>query len=141
MGKRAQQQQRPRDALTLYLHEASRERLVALAAALNISKTAVVAQAVSRWVLYASCNHDPRWVWYVEKPLYGAPPRQRGRRASGTLKMYARLPAGVSDQVEALSDTLHVSLSAVVEQALLRWCREDPLVKQSNGQEQVEAQQ
>lgn len=128
MGKRAQQQ-RPRDALTLYLHEASRERLVALAGVLNISKTAVVAQAVSRWVL-----QGPVVVWHVERPL-----QQRARRGS-TFRMCAKLPAGVGDQVEAFSDTLHVSLSAVVEQALLRWCREDPLV--SNGQsEQAEAQQ
>lgn len=131
MGKRAQaQQQPPRDALTLYLHEASRERLATLSGVLNISRTAVVAQAISRWI-----PQGPVVGWHVEEP-FGV---RRGRRGA-TFRMCARLPAGVGAQVEALADTLHVSLSAVVEQALLRWCREDPLVKQSNGQAEQAAE-
>jgi len=121
------------------LHEASRDRLVMLAGALNISKRDVVAQAISRWVLQVTRQRDPRWVWYVEHPFHEELRARRKKKA--TTKIFARLPDAIIKQVEAFSDALQVPLSSVIEQALLRWCQEDPLVKQSNGQsEQVEAQ-
>lgn len=128
---------RPRDGLSLYLHEVSRDRLLMLAEVLSISKTAVVAQAVSRWVLQATKSRESRWVWHVEHSFHEGP-RRRGKRGGGTFKMFARLPDSVIKQVEAFSDTLHVPLSAVVEQALLRWCREDPLVPRSSPRRDAE---
>jgi predicted transcriptional regulator len=124
---------RPRDGLSLYLHESSRTRLSLLAEVLNISKTAVVAQAISRWVLQTASTQEAQWLWHIEKPFQEDTQR---RKRGETFKMCARLPDHIIKQVEAFADTLHISLSAVVEQALLRWCREDPLVvnySRSNG--------
>jgi predicted transcriptional regulator len=130
MGSKSPQ---PRDGLSLYLHDVSRDRLAMLAGALSISKTAVVAQAISRWVLHVARQRESRWHWYVEHPFREEARARRKKRT--TTKIYARLPESVIRQVEAFADALHVPLSAVVEQALLRWCREDPLVKsEGNGQ-------
>lgn len=101
-----------------------------LAGVLNTSKTAVIAQAISRWVFQASRLREPKWTWHVEHQFQESSER-RGKRPAGTAKMYARLPDQIIRQVEAFAETLHVPLSAVVEQALLRWCREDPLVQRS----------
>jgi hypothetical protein len=130
----------PREGLSLYLHEASRDRLVMLTGVLNISKTAVVAQAISRWVLQVARQREPRWVWYVEHPFREETRTRRKRRT--TTKVYARLPDAIVKQVEAFSDALQVPLSSVVEQALLRWCSEDPFVTEasrSNGHGSPEA--
>lgn len=129
--------EKTRDGISFYLHEASRDRLLMLTRVLGISKTAVISQAVSRWAL-ATQSWGAQWAWHVEHPLQEVP-RRRGKRNGGTVKMFARLPDSVIRQVEAFSDTLHVPLSAVVEQALLRWCREDPLV-QHGAEQQLAAE-
>lgn len=116
-----------RSPLSLYLHEPSRDRLKILVQVLNTNCTAVIAHAVSRWVVAAVSNRDSVWSWYVETPFEEAPAKK-----TNTVRVSVRLPTHAVKQIQGLAETLHVSLSAVVEQALLRWCREEPLMEQSS---------
>lgn len=100
---------------------------------LSISKGAVLTQALSRWLLQARQSQDTKWEWYLEKP-FG---RSTGhRKANGTHRVDVK--AHMYEEVSSLAETLNVSLSAVVEQALLRWCREEPPLVRSETKHHVE---
>lgn len=124
--------------LSLYFHEASRGRLSALAQLLNVTKSAVVALAVSRWVLQISRSGEAQWAWHLEQPFHENGKCKR-KKPPGAPKTYVRLPENIVRQIESLAETLRIPLSAVVEQALLRWCREDPLVSAQRQQQVTSA--
>lgn len=113
----------PRRELALYLHQSSRDRLFLLAKVLNAPRTSVIAQAISRWALSAKGS---KWIWYVEEPL-----RISKKVSRASFRVCAKLPVKIGEYADALAETLHLPLSAVVEQALLRWCREEPFVNVS----------
>lgn len=100
---------------------------------LSISKGAVLTQALSRWLLQVRESPETKWEWYLERPFN----RSNGhRKANGAHRVEVK--AHMYEEVSALAETLNVSLSAVVEQALLRWCREEPPLVRSELQHHAE---